>query len=57
MAVKKKEKKKASRPRAERKERRFEPSSGQSSLYSGLGGMAGALALGAGVYGQWIREP
>lgn len=58
MAENKKDKKKGTkREKVERKERRFVPSQNQSSLYSGLGGMAGALALGAGVYGQWIREP
>jgi len=60
MAEKKKLKKKGAKrekAKAERKERRFVPSQAQGSLYSGLGGMAGALALGAGVYGQWIRQP
>ncbi|MFO0568952.1 MAG: hypothetical protein U0263_25060 [Polyangiaceae bacterium] len=55
MAAKKPAKKKS--PKRERKELRFLPVKTQSSLYTGLGGMAGALALGAGVYGQWIREP
>lgn len=60
MVEKKRDKKrgpKRDKAREPRKERRFQPSQTQSSLYSGLGGMAGALALGAGVYGQWIREP
>jgi hypothetical protein len=50
-------KKKKSGKRAERKERRFEPSTTQGSLYASVAGMAASLALGAGVYGQWIREP
>lgn len=54
---KKVSKKSRKREKVERKERRFAPSQGQSSLYSGVGGMAGALALGAGVYGQWVRNP
>jgi hypothetical protein len=40
----------------ERKERRFEPSRTQASRLAVFGGMAGALALGAGVYAQWLRE-
>ena len=40
----------------ERKERRFEPSRTQASRLAVFGGMAGALALGAGVYAQWVRE-
>ncbi len=39
----------------ERKERRFSPEP-TSSRAIVLGGMAGALALGAGVYAQWVRE-
>ncbi len=40
----------------ERKERRFEPSRTQTSRLALVGGMAGSLALGAGVYAQWVRE-
>jgi hypothetical protein len=48
-----KKKKKAKR---ERKERRFSPEQTYSSGAAVAGGMAGALALGAGVWGQWISE-
>lgn len=59
MADQKTKKKKGTKEgaRPEKKERRFVPSQTHSSLYAGVGGMAGALALGAGVYAQWIREP
>lgn len=60
MAEKKHEKKrgpKRDKAKVERKERRFLPSKTQGSLYAAIGGMAGSLALGAGVYGQWIRDP
>ncbi|MBK7584279.1 MAG: hypothetical protein IPI67_29260 [Myxococcales bacterium] len=56
MSEKKTAKKKKSTKR-DRKERRFLPTTTPTSTYAGIGGMAGALALGAGVYGQWIREP
>jgi len=39
----------------ERKERRFSPEPTSSRVIV-LAGMAGALALGAGVYAQWVRE-
>jgi hypothetical protein len=55
MAAKKHDKpKKAKRIR---KERRFIAGSSQSSRLTVAGGMVGALVLGAGVYGQWVREP
>ena len=41
----------------ERKERRFVAEQSKSSTTITLVGMAGALALGAGVYAQWIRDP
>ena len=55
MAEKKKDKSK--KPKRVRKERRFVVQQTQSSRLSAGAGMAGALALGAGVYAQWIREP
>lgn len=48
-----KKKKKAKR---ERKERRFSPAQTYSSGAAVAGGMLGALALGAGVWGQWLSE-
>jgi hypothetical protein len=48
-----KKKKKAKR---ERKERRFSPEQTYSSGAAVGAGMLGALALGAGVWGQWISE-
>jgi len=51
--VETKKKKKAKR---ERKERRFSPEQTYSSGAAVAGGMLGALALGAGVWGQWISE-
>ncbi len=48
-----KKKKKAKR---ERKERRFSPEQTYSSGAAVGVGMLGALALGAGVWGQWISE-
>lgn len=50
-------KEKTKKPRTVRKERRFAPSQTQTSTIAAVGGMAGALALGAGVYATWIREP
>jgi len=55
MAEKKKKKKKV--VKRERKERRFEAQQTRSSTLSVVAGMVGALALGAGVYAQWIRDP
>jgi len=51
--VETKKKKKAKR---ERKERRFTPEQTYSSGAAVAGGMLGALATGAGVWGQWITE-
>ena len=48
-----KKKKKAKR---ERKERRFSPEQTYSSGAAVGAGMLGALALGAGVWGQWISD-
>jgi hypothetical protein len=48
-----KKKKKAKR---ERKERRFSPEQTYSSSAAVAGGMLGALAAGAGVWGQWVSE-
>jgi hypothetical protein len=48
-----KKKKKAKR---ERKERRFSPEQTYSSGSAVIVGMVGALAAGAGVWGQWISE-
>jgi hypothetical protein len=53
MAETKKKKKGAKR---ERKERRFSPEQTYSSNGAVAGGMLGALAAGAGVWGQWISE-
>jgi len=39
-----------------RKERRFVPEATYASRASIAGGMLGALVLGAGVYGQWLRD-
>ena len=49
-------KKKKTGVRRERKERRFAPEVTQGSKVVALFGMVGALVLGAGVYGQWIRD-
>ena len=58
MADKKKAKKKAAKPEpVSRKERRFAAAQNRSSLPSSVAGMAGALALGAGVYAQWVQAP
>ena len=53
--VKKKKKRKTRGKK--RKERRFFPSQSENSKTMTYVGFAGALALGAGVYAQWIREP
>lgn len=54
MTTSKKNKKAATK--RERKERRFEAESSYASKLAIFAGMAGALALGAGVYGQWVRD-
>src|SRR5262245_60216384 len=57
-AILKKQKRKAKKTgKREKKERRFLPDATKSSRISVGAGMVGALALGAGVYGQFIREP
>lgn len=38
-----------------RRERRYEPKSSTSAILTMLGTSLGALALGAGVYGEWLR--
>jgi len=43
-------------PKRERKERRFQPEQTYSSNAAIAAGMLGALAAGAGVWGQWISE-
>lgn len=40
----------------DRKERRFEPVRSQAALLTLLGIGVGGLALGAGVYGQWLAQ-
>ncbi len=55
MTAAKKAKKSAAAKR-ERKERRFTPEATYASRATVYAGMIGALALGAGVYAQWLRE-
>jgi hypothetical protein len=47
--------KKAKKKRRERKERRFAAAGGQTSRVTLIAGSIGGLALGAGVYAQWMR--
>src|SRR3970040_1561119 len=54
--AKRAKKKKSGNKKRERKERRFVPEQIYASKPSVIGGMAGALALGAGVFGQWFSE-
>jgi hypothetical protein len=54
--VKKAKTKKTAQAKRVRKERRFAPEPTYASRASIAGGMLGALALGAGVYGQWVRD-
>jgi hypothetical protein len=56
MAEKKAGKKKKKGAKRERRERRFEPEQTQTTKLALIGGMVGALVLGAGVYSQWIME-
>ncbi len=49
-------KKKKKTPKRERKERRFQPEPTYSSSAAVAAGMLGALATGAGVWGQWISD-
>ena len=51
MAEKKTGKKKKKAAQRERSERRFEPGQTQTNKLAFIGGMVGALGLGAGVYG------
>lgn len=51
-----KRKKKKSQKR-QRRERRFAPQQTYTSILSAIGGMLGAIALGAGVYAEWISDP
>lgn len=55
MTASKKSTKSRSREKRERKERRFLPETTYASRVTTYAGMAGALALGAGVYANWIR--
>jgi hypothetical protein len=55
MAEGKKPKRKKAAKR-ERKERRFAPEQTYASRLSIAAGMLGSLALGAGVYGQWVSD-
>jgi hypothetical protein len=57
MAEKKAGKGKKAKVRRERNERRFAPEQTQTNKLAVIGGMIGALGLGAGVYAQWIQDP
>jgi hypothetical protein len=50
------EKKKRKAPK-ERTERRFVPEATHTSRLAAGIGMAGSLALGAGVFGEWMKDP
>jgi hypothetical protein len=54
--VKKAKTKRAVQAKRVRKERRFMPEPTYASRASIVGGMVGALGLGAGVYSQWISD-
>lgn len=54
--VKKAKPKKQAQAKRVRKERRFLPEATYASRVSIGGGMVSALVLGAGVYGQWLRD-
>jgi hypothetical protein len=56
MTATKKQKRSKVKEKRERKERRFTPEPTYASRVSIIAGMAGALALGAGVYANWVRE-
>jgi hypothetical protein len=49
-------KKKTKTVKRERKERRFQPAQTQTARWSIVAGMIGGVVLGAGVYGQWLRD-
>ncbi len=51
-----KKKNRKKRPPKQRMERRFEPVSTSTPTTTAAAGMAGALLLGVGVYGQWLRD-
>ncbi len=55
--LRKTKKKKKPAAKRERKERVFSPEPTQGSKLSGIVGMVAAAVAGAGVYGQWVREP
>jgi hypothetical protein len=57
MAETKLKKKKKTQTKAPRTEWRFEPEQMRTSLPAAIVGMVAALALGAGVFGQWIPDP
>jgi hypothetical protein len=50
-------KKKKRTQKRHRRERRFAPQQTYTSILSAVGGMLGAIALGAGVYAEWISDP
>lgn len=54
--VKKAKPKRQAQAKRVRKERRFLPEATYASRASIAGGMLSALVLGAGVYGQWLRD-
>lgn len=56
MAETKKSPKKNRRVRRERRERRFLPDPTRTSVPAFVAALVGGLVLGAGVYGQWVRE-
>lgn len=56
MTVAKKSKKKRAAAKRERRERRFAPETTYASRVTTAAGMLGALALGAGVYAEWVRD-
>jgi len=57
MAEKKTGKKKKKAAQRQRSERRFDPGQTQTNKLAVIGGMVGALGLGAGVYAQWLQDP
>lgn len=53
----KQQKKKKKSHKHQRRERRFRPQQTHTSVVSAAAGMLGAIALGAGVYAEWISDP
>ena len=53
----KSQKKRPSATKRKRRELRFQPKTTQSAWLMLALGMLGALALGAGVFGQWVKDP